>query len=210
MKERPIIFNSDMVRAILDGRKSRTRRLRGLNEINKNPNEWIWRAPELSPMDGIYAFQNDMRKDVQYIRCPYGVVGDLLYIRENIRTACYPYQDGKFNYGAALIEYVADEQLVICPDENYDWWRHNWGIRPSTIIPSIHMPKWAARLWLENAAIRVERLKEISDHDIICEGFETREEFFGYIIKLNRAKSPEEFLNKWVWVIEFKRVEQIE
>ncbi len=157
MKERPILMNAEMVKAILDGRKTQTRRvvrpaLIPIIEESERVNGKV--CLEMLEFD---------------IPCPYGQVGDRRYCRESIRTICYG-RGKEFGYGEHCIEYIADKQLVKCLESNDEWWRHNWHVRPSTPIPSIHMPRWASRITLEIKAIRVERVQSISYEDAKAEG----------------------------------------
>ena len=135
MTERPIIFSVPMVPAILDGRKTQTRRV------------------------------IDKKKYVDYSSCPFGVVGDLLYVRE----AWWPWLDDKGPEGFTRLIRFADDFTMPVPDEHAAWFdirsEKGWHKRPS-----IHMPKWAARIWLKVEDVRVERLQEISTDDAIQEG----------------------------------------
>ncbi len=198
--ERPILFSADMVRAILDNRKSQTRRV-----IKSQPGDEVveyYFDPDEEFLDPWRGKLKD--GGTSYGRkCPYGKVGDLLWVRETWAVG------------------TCADKLKPSELDPPTWLKDNGGLwykvglaEPQTPISTRgrwrsgrFMMKWAARIWLEITNIRVEILKEISDKDIICEGFEIREDFFGTIIKINQAKNPEEFLNKWVWVIEFKRVE---
>lgn len=190
MKEKPILFSAPMVRAILEGRKTQTRR------IVKN-------APLLrnGSLHG-----NDYLEFVK--QCPFGNVGDQLWVRE----AWAPHADMP---RAAIYRCDAggDYQDNVTP--NFRW------------RPSIHMPRWASRITLEITGVRVERLQDISEEDAKAEG---AEQFWGeperygeqleyewypdksYVVgcrdlwqSINGVASWDE--NPWVWVIEFKRVE---
>ena len=211
MSEKPILFNSEILRAILADRKTQTRR------IAKLPEKWH---------RGKAAFKNNPHGDEEYIihgdcgtlntYCPYGRVGDRLWVRETWRCT------GGGDLRNIIYKAEGDTAMSFCgvddgrtgilhvPEPHWEEWdRLVYGTKRGCNWRSpIHMYKWACRIWLKITGIRVEMLKEISDNDIICEGFETREDFYGTIIKINRAKNPEEFLNKWVWAIEFKRIEK--
>lgn len=197
MKERPILFNGDMVRAILEGRKTQTRRV--IKTMNNNRLEvkvgGKWRQ--------IHAADPNLP-------CPYGQPGDRLWVRETFaivpRTA-YACSDGV--------------QQVLRPDDNHDAavFRAGWErSAPSRWRPSIHMPRWASRITLEIVSVRVERLNEISEQDAGDEGFDylrgdgnsdisgdvQRRWFRQLWESINGAGSWE--ANPWVWVVEFKRV----
>ncbi len=200
-KEHPILFSTEMVKAVLDDRKTQTRR------IAKLPEEWHrgFRAFKNNP-HGAEEFVIHGDCGTKTIYCPYGAVGDRLWVRESLLLQTEkgsPYFD---------VLYCADNTHLDGLHELDDWFMdyRNWYSlgKDKQIIPSIHMKKEAARIFLEITGLRVEILKEISDKDIICEGFETREDFFRTIIEINRPKNPEEFLNKWVWIRNFKKCQK--
>lgn len=144
MAIKPILFNTEMVRAILDGRKSCTRR------ILKHDVESILNSP--------YHKKNPEVEDGQIIsrlcQPPYQP-GDILYVRE---TWCMlPVNEAGHMRGHTIYYYKADGEL------RPEGWRGTWH-------PSIHMPKKAARIWLKVTNVRVERLKEMKPVDVIKEG----------------------------------------
>lgn len=144
------------------------------------------------------------------ILCPFGRPGDLLWVRETL------YQNGELG-----LEYVADKECIdesIIPDDHKPY--RNYAF---CNIPSIHMPKWAARLWLQVTDVKVELLQDITEDDAISEGVEKMGEFvFPYkhyasgaascidaktsFRTLWQAINGDEswVLNPWVWVISFK------
>lgn len=158
--ERPILFQTEMVKAILEGRKTQTRRTKGFT--NENPEEWdleVVRSFPVSKFDPAYfgAFfrQKLYPNKTELIKSQYGKPGDLLWVREtwqHTRVLNINPQDENFGY-----VYKADDQ----PWADYEGWIYK---------PSIHMPKDAARLWLMIEDIRVERVQEISEEDSIAEG----------------------------------------
>jgi hypothetical protein len=218
MKERPIIFSAPMVRAILEGRKTQTRR------IIKSPNE-ITRI--------CHAFDNKWIRMVRsskdiLINCPYGKPSDRLWVREThaiVPRTAYAKSDGAHQ--------------ILRPDDNHDaaiyrygWERSEGGIRWR---PSIHMPRWASRINLEITGVRVERLQDISEEDAksegihsipfrpedgwpICDGwtwlkddgesplYHKPSEAYKHLWESINSKGSWE-ANPWVWVIEFKRTE---
>jgi hypothetical protein len=173
MKERPILFSGPMVRAILDGKKTQTRRL-----VSPQP-DGFWDAPNSHADTGLNAVVRDVdgrAKDV-WINCPFGRVGDWLWVRE---TWAKPGEVGDHT------EYRADN-----PDPLAAKWR-----------PSIHMPRRASRLSLEITEVRVERLTQIMDADGKAEGYAGAAAFLaGEWARPLRADNP------WVWVIGFRRVD---
>lgn len=149
MRERPIMFNGSMVRAILDGRKTQTRRAVKLAEFGPSDTpgyHWHYRNRR-----GCW---NDIRCEGAPVQlCPYGQPGDRLWVRETWATT---EQAGDPPDDIRCV-YRADD-----PDwETMEGWR--W-------TPAIHMPRWAARITLEIVSVRVERLQEISHADAQAEG----------------------------------------
>lgn len=148
MKERPILFSASMVCAILEGRKTQTRRI-----IKEQP---------LLGCIGTYGvgipFVRGKNGDV---RCPYGTPGDRLWVRE---TFCpiYP-QDPHYNGGRPIeYDYAATYK-------HGDRLGDLLGIKKRW-TPSIHMPRSASRITLEVTGVRVEQLNEISEADAVAEG----------------------------------------
>ena len=140
--EHPILFNGDMVRAILDGRKTQTRRV-----IKPQP-LWIYnenipiKTPDANPMGAI--------------KCPYGSPGDRLWVRETWA----PHADDESEKAKRpLIFYRADGDDGR-GNPHINRWR-----------PSIHMPRWASRILLAVKNVRVERVQDISEEDADAEGF---------------------------------------
>jgi hypothetical protein len=180
-----------MVMAILEGRKTQTRRI-----IKPQP-----KTDEFFNCSGI-KWKDTFYPDGDILNfCPYGKVGDTLWVREiwAVGKCADGIKPSQLHQGTWLktnggLWYRADKAEPTSPISPKGKWR-----------PSIFMPRWACRIFLEVTGIRVEILREISDEDIICEGFECREDFYGAIIKINKAKNPEEYLGKWCWVVEFKR-----
>lgn len=154
MKEIPILFSTPMVQAILAFLKGMTRRIRGLEKINVDPSEWYLQTLFLHAT-GRFTFaprnpkQAITAADIIEVKCPYGKVGDLLWVRETWINTFIPHC-----IPVGGIYYKADH-----PEEKRMKWR-----------PSIHMPKAAARIWLQVEEIRVERLQDISEEDMISEG----------------------------------------
>lgn len=156
MKEHPILFNTDMVQAILQGRKTQTRRV-----VKNIPDEsqYLKEYPAHNAMD-MYPFlkpdelqKPDNEKIATVISCPSGKVGDRLWVRETFS----PPMAGQIN---TAFMYKADYAQVITENKNIKGiWK-----------PSIHMPKTAARIWLEVEEVKVERLQDISEEDAIAEG----------------------------------------
>lgn len=143
MSTKPILFNTEMVRAILDGKKSCTRRLvkpqpQGYFEVNENP---------------VYIYDTDWNQGK--ITPPYQP-GDILYVRETWHK--YIKRVGK-GENCRFAEFYGYRASVANSEDADEPWR-----------PSIHMPKEAARIWLKVTDVRVERLQEMKPVDVIKEG----------------------------------------
>ena len=220
MKETPIIFQGDMVRAILVDRKTNTSRLNGLDYINKSPDAWNL---DTVLLDGTAVFNRDNGFEIKLIKCPYGKIGDRLWVREAFLDLGYSEGDPPIHIKK---DYKGIEHEIVfcaeCPDFRFidgDGFvdERKDGSEASHWKPSIHMPKWACRLWLENTDIRVERLQDISEEDAKAEGV-SLELVKGQPI-LNPYKTCFKFLwdsitgkkhpwsdNPWVRALSFKRL----
>lgn len=209
VRERPILFTGEMVRSILAGRKTVTRRVvkppLGLAGRVKEPGGH--RNWHLGDPNAVLA-------------CPYGQPGDRLWVRE---TGLISAEKDAFMY--------ADHGGKLSPDAapGSEAWAREW-----KSCPSIHMPRWASRLLSEVTEVRVERLQEISEADAIAEGITVewlgvdgpiygpgKRAGFGYddqsdsavgafhhlwdAINAKRGHGWE--INPWVWVVSFRRIE---
>lgn len=212
MKERPILFNTEMVHSILWGDKTQTRRI--IKDSTKEGLEVGYQLGEC------YALDDSRSTGCKYIQsfCPLGEVGDRLWVRE---TFCYGQID-EFD-----AEHPDDRQLFVDQtnsSEDYPVYKQ-WCLENDADIedviwtPSIHMPRSACRIVLEITDIRVERLNSISEQDAKAEGCDnskTRAAIsVGWYEKPIRAfkRLWERFHgecswyeNPWVWVVEFKVV----
>ncbi|MBV7686438.1 morphogenetic protein [Klebsiella quasipneumoniae subsp. similipneumoniae] len=198
--ERGMIFNGEMVRALLDGRKTQTRRT-----VKPQPDE-----------DGLAKVTNGPWVDTseRNYRCPFGAAGDRIWVRETFQGPLFDYdlmdsycKDPTPFEKPEFCVYKADgvpaPEFYDADDELHCCWR-----------PSINMPRWASRILLEITNVRVERLKSISDGDAIREGCSTADMKSGDCVADVLARlwasiygSDSWNANPWVWVIEFKRVE---
>ncbi|WP_431355064.1 hypothetical protein [Klebsiella pneumoniae] len=211
MSERGMIFNAEMVRALLDGRKTQTRRpikwkQTRFTEIGEREDgsKWLWSDDAEHACDFWHP-------------CPFGAVGDRIWVRETFCTV----DDTQYG-GGKWVDYRATPKFEASHPAGWDCapndaealkWR-----------PSIHMPRWASRILLEITDVRVERLNAISQEDAQAEGMELT----GWRPTYSDPDSGGEVLtpydnfaqlwesiygeeswkaNPWVWVIEFKRVE---
>lgn len=215
----PILFNTDMVRAILDGRKTVTRR----------PVRYKYSNTEMKMFTNKYGTRLiEIQKDIEgesYGRNPDGSTwhklrayieknppyrkGDILYVRETFRPLS--------NHPKARFEYAADWSTKYFENSkepnccNGGKWK-----------PSIHMPKEAARIWIKVTDVRVERLQDMNKMDAVKEGIDTRccvnlahaltkfKKLWDSTIKKSDLALYGWDANPWVWVIEFERCEKPE
>lgn len=240
VKERPILFSGPMVRAILDGCKTQTRRVLKPQPTEKPDGRWSWIASSSErgeqgkfqyswPDPDGNAFTIRGREQAVRVRCPYGSVGDRLWVRESHAI----YKDAFVREkGEEVILYRADASAYwnMTPHDHieaeFNPLRDSSDYEPKW-TPSIHMPRWASRITLEITGVRVERLNAISEEDAKTEGihnFGGGLGLFGYDPEgtpgpMVGGSAVEAFAllwesingpgswsaNPWVWVIEFKR-----
>lgn len=227
MKERPILFNGAMVRAILEGRKTVTRRLVKGGQIPKEnlaeEGRHRWSAiGQHHPRYGFCVFGETASECAQELAthapCPYGRPGDRLWVRETTEA------DYSTSDCVVLSRYTADKEPVMylanddgVPIQAIDHWDY-----PRDSRPSIHMKRDACRILLEITGVRVERLQDISEEQAEAEGvhrdvrmwfatdeggpaFTWPQHAFAHLWRgINGAESWD--ANPWVWVVEFKRV----
>jgi hypothetical protein len=182
MTDRPILFSAEMVRAILDGRKTQTRRVAPIRELNilQHPGDMItWSVSFLKAVKGVLSNHSGGKFSDLHARSiiasqfnPYGKPGDLLWVRETW-GAVWP-ADEPVPLRQCEIEYRADLPPG-CTDRPGEW-PADEGSGPEVPKwrPSIHMPRWASRITLRITDIRVERLQDISEDDARAEGCEAR------------------------------------
>lgn len=223
MKERPIIFNSDMVRAVLDGRKTQTRRvMRVQPESNQYGLLHITDSTKRSDIGKYHWAESNAtgpHTRSALFSCPFGTVGNRLWVREAYRVHSRATD-------VATLVYKASEQ------QSWTQQTHRVPIekcnKPAVVdkwTPSIHMPRWASRIALEITGVRVDRMYDISEADARAEGVEQLRGGFwrhyqpgwtqhqlsarGSFVTLWKSIYGEDSwqANPWVWVIEFKRVE---
>jgi hypothetical protein len=203
MRELPILFSAPMVRAILEGRKTVTRRV-------------VKPQPDFVPSP--YRIGDAlMAPGGRPIYCPYGWPGDRLWVRETWAVQrhepCLPHERDYQDLISPVICYRADGSTRrIQGDRSTGVGVYHGAVEKNRV--SIHMPRWASRITLEVTGVRVEWLNDISDDDAAAEGFveegsgrewKTGRQRFGELWDLiNGAGSWD--ANPMVWVVEFKRV----
>ncbi|HDT1335783.1 hypothetical protein QM142_19330 [Klebsiella pneumoniae] len=215
MSERGMIFNAEMVRALLDGRKTQTRRpikwkQTRFTEIGEREDgsKWPWSEDAEHACDFWHP-------------CPFGAVGDRIWVREAFRVHSRATDVATLVYKASernsWTEQTRRVPVAVC----------NKPATPEKWTPSLHMPRWASRILLEITNVRVERLNAISEEDATAEGvppagsllpdypgtfltpkgdFATAKVAFQRLWESIYGEESWK-ANPWVWVIEFKRVE---
>ena len=214
MKERPIIFNDEMVRAILDGRKTQTRRVVKPQPFIDASGNFCWNDSNFGQdLNGprIQAIASPIPSSkTKRVHCPYGQPGDRLWVREAFQGPLWDednlYPDN--GYSPEFCVYRADggpRPEYIDADENL---RFGWR-------SSASMPRWASRITLEITNVRVERVQDISGEDAIAEGIQSASEYGNdaditdFSQLWNSIYGPDSWAaNPWVWVIEFRRAGQ--
>lgn len=211
-KERPILFSAPMVRAILDGRKTVTRRIV---------------RPQPEPNDyGSHSWPSSLARTMVEPRemgwlGPYGSRGDHLWVRETWRPfSRADVHDGREN---VFVRYPSDESTLLIDRRHVPagWTAPKQSARG--LVPGIHMPRWACRLVLAVQSVRVERLHAITEEDIFAEGLDMNEAGTFYVDhgpdgiaefedprtafaflwdSINGSRAPWES-NPWVWRVEF-------
>jgi hypothetical protein len=206
MKFRPILFSTEMVQARLQGRKTQTRRTKGLEKLNEYPPSYQMNAF----IDGIQHVTDLDTLDDLEIKCPYGKVGDVLWVKE---THLWVLLDDAPDL---LVGSRDRTQWVYKASIHEDWIQYAKEKYGYKWKPSIYMPKEAARIFLKITNIRVERLQDISEDDAIAEGciqYEAETDWmtakYGFELlweSINGLGSWDK--NPWVWVVEFEQTEK--
>lgn len=226
MKERPIIFNGEMVRAILDGRKTQTRRIMKKQPVLNGNLYEVFGAAWSKGVTSVPAVPGHSLST----RCPFGEVGDRIWVRETFAAF-----DADWKFPGR------PHDLKDGPWPNVIYPASGSGVLPVTLRPSIHMPRWASRITLEITGVRVERLNDISHEDagregvhtevldqtVVARNYAAEDEFFQFwsesmphYVEMNelfRASfhslwqsiyGEESWqANPWVWVIDFRLIE---
>jgi hypothetical protein len=154
VKERPILFSTEMVRAILEGRKTQTRRVVKPRQVSLADAEAIDHVG-----NGEFVPVRNKRHGPFAFKCPYGQPGDILWVRETWAWGKRFSEDYALTLETipkAKPEYA---EIWYLADDGLERWK-----------PSIHMPRWAARLFLTVKSVRIERLQEITEEDAKAEG----------------------------------------
>ena len=230
VKERPILMCGDMVRATLAGDKTHTRRAVKMGQIHfvgtggKDGPEWNDpRCWGFEDEHGDWALLRATEPSEYQIPCPFGCVGERLWVRENWQQV---EQDGATVKPRTELR---PSRQGVCYQADGNKCPITYGQVPLKWRPSIHMPRWASRINLEITAVRAERLQEIDALDALAEGVEGTHVITGTLKESGGRERTGEFiegcprdgyaqlwdqingpgawdLNPWVWVVEFKRI----
>lgn len=223
IKERPIIFSPDMVKAILNGSKSQTRRvikpqpeIRGfIDSYGELAWSWYWKeGTDYSALlkadygaDYVHTSKDSLIKAILAI-CPYGQIGDRLWVRETLV---------KSDHAQPVALYAVDNSIVkAISDDGSTHMVFGWIWKPK-ILPALFMPRWASRITLEITEVRVEKVQEIPLLDVKKEGiseinwyhFDNAINAFGELWdSLNAKRGYGWDTNPWCWCISFKVIDK--
>lgn len=214
MKETPILYKPGMVVAVRNDRKTHTRRLNGLGKINESPDIYTVTGYDSSGK----AWFLDNSGNFTSLQCPYGGMGDRLWVREAWSVP-------------AMFDRKKPSDLDPHEMEVFDCVRyHADGVTSDgKTRVSIHMPRWASRINLEIVNVRIERVNDITEEDAKAEGVDwlhpesevyykdyllrtlqgcqtAKESFYTLWDSINKENGYGWGVNPWVWVVEFRRV----
>lgn len=208
---KPILFNTDMVKAILDGKKTETRRV-----IKFPVNKYTKRRPITDNLEISKKHLISVLKKVYFDEKPSYCIGvkkpyqpeDILYVRETWQKALTLDENENIIEGSERYYYAAGPETP-----TFDYW-----LDPDTgeyidhmpWRPSIHMPKEAARIFLKITDIRPERIQDIDDNGVVAEGLQIGDPFDDLWNSTIKKSDQDRYgweANPWVWVIKFKKLE---
>jgi hypothetical protein len=204
--EKPILFNTEMVKAVLDGKKTQTRRVIKFNKLSNIKKGRLFYSKTFNS----WAIEGG-EAHITLVDCPYGKIGDQLWVRE------------KFAIGAVVGAENDESYLSQCKGENdiipYEWCiREDIGIEEVKWKPSIFMPRSASRIQLKIKDIRVERVNDVEPGDCLSEGIEACDHYeenpfgcecviFSFMDlwdSINKKRGYGWDKNPYVWVVEFE------
>jgi hypothetical protein len=213
-RERPILFSAPMVRALLEGRKTQTRRpvtrLCSFGPITE------FGASTTRGYDWHFRNKRMLWNDISTARlmecCPYGKPGDRLWVRETFGVPPWSKEPGDVAYRADLTDDMSERAV-----------RRLAGNSTAPWTPSIHMPRWASRITLEVTGVRVQRLQDISEEDAraegvtpstaacSCDGQCARRHRDAYALLWDSINGAGAWAaNPWVWCVSFRRLASLD
>lgn len=213
MKDLPILFSAPMVRAILAGSKTQTRRALRVQPPANSVQVSTWHHPDPRPMFCAWVPTEDGGAEISDwdpVPCPYGAPGDHLWLREAYRF------DKQFDHLPPRD--VPAGAPYFMEASRLNWLGGPYDGEPGKLRPGMFMPRWASRITLEITVVRVERLQYISEADALAEGVRhsygepfdpthtitDRRRYQLLWESINGAGAWD--ANPWVWAVEFKRV----
>lgn len=221
MRELPILFSTPMVKAILENRKTMTRRTQGLEVINKNPEEC--ELLKFTEYGGPRIFQFKIPESPFWGCMPHYQIGDKIWIRETFYAYGYWFKTGNLTKTGKdeyeFIDLTHERGFRYLFETNSE--KPNKTLRFNAIKdgvtgwfkrPSLFLPKQAARIWIEITNIQSERLQSITTEDCISEGIHVSdikgEEYRQFVNLWESINGKDSWLNNpYVFVYEFKRIE---
>jgi len=216
VKEHPILFKGEMVQAILDGRKTQTRRIIP-GEIHIHGSGRDFSGHWHKPRGGYLERHNEMVfRNVLGDYCPYGKPGDLLWVKQvfwqwgiyqDTYQMCKKLKRNKVRFTPTLPKdgrEVLFKPTAIPPRDKFHFGYHKRS--------PLFMPKFFAQTWLKVKSVRVERVQDISFQDAMAEGMKTQQAthavpfFHSLWNEINKKRGYGWDVNPWVWVVEFEKV----
>ncbi len=219
VKERPILFSGEMVRAILDGRKTQTRRI--INKLSGKGKITEFQESDTAGYDFCFRDKrllwNDVSKEWTLVHCPYGKIGDQLWVRETWQICenklLIKNEPSKIWEPNPELSIVYRATLPETNPEHPEWGHSRWK-------SSMFMPRHASRIQLEITNIRVERVQDITIGNVYAEGVCPPGEDLSSSVRsiigiknfhdlwdsINAKRGYSWESNPWVWVIEFRRI----
>ncbi|AZE53435.1 Phage protein [Pseudomonas synxantha] len=212
MKERPILFKGPLVRAILSGQKTVTRRVIKQAAGSSLSVELLENGQALLSWLVGHGPGYEVGEQLKFVDCPYGVIGDRLWVRETWGLQVRDYGGGT---GEHIVYRATNPDAIYCKSAEGQEYPVKWK-------PSIHMPRHSSRILLEITDVRVEQLQDITPDQCIAEGVDAAmcRQFLEIAPSRHTLKEAEIHgfsglwnsvggdwnANPWVWVVEFKRV----
>jgi hypothetical protein len=225
MKSRPILYSGEMIRAILAGTKTETRRTRGLGRINEDPDAWALVSRFLTSGSELqFTFQNYDDCDFVEIKSPYGKAGDGLWCKETFVIESNWGLDSEDGYPPPFDDGRPIKRVERRNEFNPAYWEqcHYRATDPAPDLldleseeivcrwrPSMFMPRWASRITQEIIGITVQRLHDMTEANAVAEGVKSLAGYKELWDSINGKKYPWA-MNPWVWRIQTRSKDEIQ